>query len=294
MDREIAFDLLPELPQADFLHQLLPTLWQRQDVEALWLEGSLGRGAADLYSDIDLYVCVSTAAFDDWRELDVAALFGDVYAAHHYSAFAEDFIVYHVYLTAGVIYDLHIQPRSRQLPRSQRLILAYRDEAYRDELLAAAPQGEDANAAHFGPKPFEPETVRTLLMGFWINADKSRKVLYRGQDFTGHTGLHLFRQMVARLLFMEQTGEDCGDITRPTIHGLKAASAVLGSALGAELHAMMGMPARNRQEMWAAQQRLHEEVARVGPILSKQYSVEYPAALADVVMANWIAFRDEL
>jgi hypothetical protein len=132
------------------------------------------------------------------------------------------------------------------------------------------------------------------LVNFWINADKGRKVLYRRQDLTTYSGFHLFRQMLIRLLFIEQTGTDSGDLTRPTIHGLKAAAAVLGDALGADLYALMGPPARNRQEIWAVQAQLHDAFARVGRVLTERYGVAYPEALEAVVRANWVAFQQEL
>ena len=293
MAEQINLDLPSGLPQTALLHQLVPTLWQRPGVEALWLEGSLGRGNADLYSDVDLYIGVTDSTFDAWRTLDVAALFGEQYAAHHYSEFAEDFIVYHVYLAAGVIYDLHIQPQSRQLPTSQRLILACRDDAYRAQLVAAAPAVPETTNPIFDPQPLDPATIRPQLVGFWMNADKGRKVLYRGQDLTSYTGLHLFRQMLTRLLFIEQTGADCGDLTRPSIHGLKAAAAVLGESLGNELGELMGPPMRNRRELWAAQAQLQQEVARVGRVLAERYEVDYPAALEKIVVENWTRFGDE-
>lgn len=291
MSKALSFDMLPKLPQVSFLPQLAATLWERPDVEAIWLEGSLGRGNADLYSDVDLYIGVTPEAHDGWRNLDIAQLFGELYAAHDYSEFAVDFFVYHVYLTSGVIYDLHIQMRNRVLPTAQRMILACRDEGFQAELLAAAPTPTEEADTLFAPTPFDPAMLRPLLIGFWINADKGRKVLYRRQDLTTYTGFHLFRQMLIRLLFIEHTGMDCGDLTRPSIHGLKAAATVLGDALGDQLGLLMGPPARNRRELWAVQSQLHHEFARVGKALAERYEIDYPAALAEVVVANWAAFK---
>ncbi|MBX3013794.1 MAG: nucleotidyltransferase domain-containing protein [Caldilineaceae bacterium] len=287
----IQLDKLPLLPQAAFLHTLVPALWQRSDVLGLWLEGSLGRGNADLYSDIDLYIGVTPASLAAWRTLAVADLFGDAYAAHHFSPFAENFFVYHVYLTAGGIYDLHIQPRDRELPKSQRLLLACRDDAYRAELLAAVP--DTAGATPFGPQPVDPAALASQLVFFWINVDKSRKVIYRHQDFTIYTGIHLFRQLLARLLFIEQTGTDCGDLTRPSIHGLKAASDVLPKALGAELGQLMGAPTTTRLEMWEAQERVWAAVARAGRVVAAQFQINYPEALEQIVLENWRKFKQE-
>ncbi len=290
MSDSLDFSHLPALPQTQFLRQLAPDLWQRADVLALWLEGSMGRGNADLYSDVDLYVGVEPEQLEEWRTLDVAQLFGEHYAAHLFSNFAKDFFVFHVYLKAGGLYDLHIQPRNRELPKAQRMILGCREQAFRDELLAATP--DDATGVTVPTLPIDPEAIAKLLVFFWINVDKSRKVLYRNQDFTGYIGLHLFRQTVARLLFMEQTGSDCGDLSRTTIHGLKAAAAALNPNQSPKVGRLMGAPATNRQEMCRAQTVLHDEMARVGRVLASRYQVEYPAALEAIVQQNWHDFLE--
>lgn len=291
MSDPIHFAGLPALPQINFLYQLVPALWQRPDVLGIWLEGSLGRGNADLYSDVDLYVGVASAALDPWRTLAVAELFGDVYAAHHFSPFAEDFFVYHVYLTAGGIYDLHIQPRSRDLPKAHRLILACRDDEYRAALTAAVPATDDALL--FAPQSLDPGLLPSQFVQFWLNADKSRKILYRNQDFILYAGFYLFRQMLARFLFIEQTGADCGDLTRISIHGQKAAALVLGQALGEALGQLMGAPATTRLEVCQTQTRLYQEMARVGRVLAARFQVAYPEALEQTVIANWQRFQTE-
>lgn len=288
MNNPIDLTHIPQLPQAEFLHQLAPALWQRPEVQAIWLEGSMGRGNADLYSDVDLYVAVEAQALDEWRSLDIAALFAEQYAAHFVSNFAEDFFVYHVYLQAGGIYDLHIQPRNRQLPKAQRLILGCHDPAFRAELLAAAP--DEPSAQLFPAQPIDPEALSKLFVFFWINIDKGRKLLYRDQDFTIYPGLHLFRTTLARLLFMEETGSDCGDITRITIHGLKATAAVLNPNRSAKVGQLMGAAATNRAEMCQVQSELQAEMARVGRVLAERHGIDYPAALEEVVMKSWRDF----
>jgi hypothetical protein len=238
-------------------------------------------------------VGVADSTRDEWRTLAVAQLFADQYAAHLLSIFSEDFFVYHVYLTAGGIYDLHIQPQRRPLPKAKRLMLACRADEYRVALLAAAPSEEDASI--FAAQPLDPAIIPELIINLWINTDKGRKLLYRGQDLTIYTGFNLFRHWLIRLLFMEQTGMDCGDLTKPTIHGLKAAAAVLGPALAGDLGTVMGSPATNRQEMAQTQALIHQEVARVGRALAAKYQLDYPTALEQIVIQNWQRFvTDEL
>lgn len=293
MSDAIDFAGVPALPQTDFLHQLAPRLWQQPAVLAMWLEGSLARGNADRYSDVDLYVGVEPTALAQWHALDVPALFGEPYTAHLFSQFSDDFFVYHVYLTAGGIYDLHIQSRARELPRSHRLLLAGRDDDYVAALRAAVPAPATDNLQAFGPQPLDPTILPSLVNFFWINADKGRKIIYRNQEFTVHTGFHLLRHTIARLLFIEQTGTDCGDLTRPTIHGLKATALVLKAAWGDKLGQWMGAPATTLQELCQTQILLHDEAARVGRVLATRYPFAYPAALEEIVRANWRQFMAE-
>lgn len=293
MNGALHLDGIAHIAQAQFLYTLAPVLWQRPGVLALWLEGSLARGNADRYSDVDLYVGVEPASLEQWRALDVPSLFGDHYAAHLFSYFSDDFFVYHVYLTAGGIYDLHIQSRTRDLPRAHRLLLAWRDDAYEAALRAAAPEPSADNLQMFGPQPLDPAILPSLVNFFWINADKGRKVIYRNQEFTVHTGFHLLRHTIARMLFIEQTGTDCGDLTRPSIHGLKATALALKAAWGDELGQWMGAPARTLLELCQAQIRLHHEAARVGRVLAARYQFAYPEALEQIVMANWRQFMAE-
>lgn len=291
MDTTFKLESIPKLSQADYLHHLGPALWQRPQVLALWVEGSLARGNADRYSDVDLYVGVADDALEEWRTLDVAPLFGERYAAHLLSNFGTDFFVYHVYLTSGGIYDLHIQPQRRPLSQAQRLLLACRSPEYQTALLSAIPASEPE--ALLGPQSPDPTTIHQVLVSFWIAADKSRKVLYRQQEFTSYAGLNLFRHWLARLRFIEQTGTDCGDLTRPTIHGLKVAATALQPALATGLGLLMGGAATNRAEICQAQTLIQNEMVRVGRALAVRYQVDYPAALEQIVLQNWQNFMAE-
>jgi predicted nucleotidyltransferase len=53
--------------QAGFLDQLKSYLKADRRICAAWLEGSLGRGDADRYSDVDLHLLVDASAADQFR-----------------------------------------------------------------------------------------------------------------------------------------------------------------------------------------------------------------------------------
>ncbi|WP_430789166.1 nucleotidyltransferase domain-containing protein [Actinoplanes sp. G11-F43] len=64
MTRQTAADALPRLPsaRATWLSTATTVLSSRPFVTAVWLEGSLGGGVADAFSDIDLVVAVDESA----------------------------------------------------------------------------------------------------------------------------------------------------------------------------------------------------------------------------------------
>lgn len=285
MPEDLQLDLIPSLPQTHFLPDLTRSLWQRDGVIALWLAGSMGRGNADPYSDVDLYVGVTSDALNDWQDIDVTTLFGDAYAAHYYSHFDAELFVFHVFLKAGHLYDLHIQGQDRELPKHNRIILACRDEAYRTALISTEDQPFIAP-----PTPIDPEAAEREIIIFWVSLDKGRKLLYRNLDLVISSGLYLMRQMVLRLLYMDVTGEDCGNLIRLGIHPLKPVTHALQPVLGEELARLMGAPATTRSELYAANTQLGEVVGRVGRSLAEKYEFDYPEALEQAVLRNWEAF----
>lgn len=57
----------------DFLDVLLQALRDREDVEAIWVDGSVGRGSADIHSDVDLGIAVDDERVDHFLEVLPAA-----------------------------------------------------------------------------------------------------------------------------------------------------------------------------------------------------------------------------
>ena len=286
MSEHLRLDLIPNLPQTDFLSELAGSLWQRDSVIGLWLEGSMGRGTADPYSDVDLYAGVTSDSLDDWQSLDVSVLFGDAYAAHYYSYFDADLFVFHVFLKEGHIYDLHILGRDHSLPKRQRLILGCRDKAWRTDLTNIENQPFIAP-----PIPIDPAVVEREIIIFWVNLDKGRKLIYRDLELIIINGLYLMRQILLRLLYMDVTGEDCGNLIRLGIHPLKPVTQALQPVLGEELALLMGAPATTRAELYAANMQLGEAASRLGRSLAKKHGFDYPEALERAVIQNWETFR---
>jgi len=88
--------------------------WVEADprIEALWLQGSLATGQADLFSDIDAYIAVTDAAFDDvWaeREAVLRRLGGAVVWS---PATTPGLMAVHALMTGGARLDLFFEKAS--------------------------------------------------------------------------------------------------------------------------------------------------------------------------------------
>lgn len=103
-----ALDSLPALPQVEGLRRVASTLWEQDDVVALWLGGSFARGEADAYSDMDLRVAVRPEALDQWRGSDLRLIFGESLVGDTSFRLGKD-ILHQAALSNGDIYHLPIQ-----------------------------------------------------------------------------------------------------------------------------------------------------------------------------------------
>jgi hypothetical protein len=281
-------DVLPDLPQSDLLRQLATSLWQVKGVVALWLGGSLATGAADRYSDVDVYLAVDPEARRDWMEPDLDAFFQGECLARRFSQFGENLYVHHLLLAGGEVYDLHVQPADAQFFPETRLILGCRDPALRVRL-------EQGGEGHeFWPASVIPFVVEELIEIYWHEAHKHRKVLYRGLDLVLVNNLRLTQGWFLRLAYIQATGQDCGDLRRSTIHSLTPVSRAIQEApSGVEVVRVVGAPTRTRAELVAALDALHAQMARLGRELARTYEFEYPEQLEAVVLGSWEAFKTE-
>ena len=273
---------LPDLPQTPFLKEVVGKLWQRSEIVAVWLGGSLGSGKGDPYSDIDLRVAVTPENFAAWKNPNLTAVFKTAPLVHHVLQFREGAVLHHLLAPNGDIYDLYVQSTAASLTPEARLVLGCRDERWAEKLVTPpAEQVLDYPQAN-------PDELEKLIGFFWLNAHKNRKVLYRGLDTLAWEGLNRFRPVLMRLLYIRETGRDCGDSSRLTIHSMTPVSRTLDET---DLLETAGLPTRNRDEMFQATDRLNAGVAKVGRDLAERYGFDYPEALEALVLKSWADFK---
>ena len=270
-------DALPDLPQRPLLIEIAQDLWDDPTVAALWLGGSLARGAGDAHSDVDLRVAFAApAAVPEALPASAHRLAARVTYCLTFRI-AADAVLHHMLLDDGQVYDLWVQTATREPSRETRLVLGCRDEALASKLNG----GEDPRVQF---EPADPEEVRKVIGGFWMNLRKHRKVLARGLTLIAWEGEHRIRQDLLRLWHVEATGLDCGPLSAMTIHTLTPMVRSLEAAREGEALKALGRSSETTADFGKTLERLHTEGARVGRMLAERLGFDYPAAAEEAAM----------
>jgi hypothetical protein len=287
MPDELRFDLLPPLPQCATVREISTRLWHNDQVCALWLGGSLARGTADIYSDVDYRLAVTPRHLSGWQAPDVATLFVSARVVGQQSlTFDQHSLFYHLVLANGEIFDFLVQSTTREPTPELRLILGCRDEQFAHTLGNRSPEQPREQAA-------QATDIQELLTTFWITTHKHRKVLQRKLDLMAHSGLEIEQSLLLRLWYIEISGQDCGDLRRQSIYSLTGVIRILEQAAGDQARALIGAPLRQRQEIYRAIEDNRERVAHLGRRLAQTYGFPYPTALEATVRQSWQHFLDE-
>ena len=270
-------DALPDLPQRPLLIELARDFWDDPTVTALWLGGSLARGAGDAHSDVDLRVALAPpASASEALPASAHRLAARITYAFTWR-FDEDAVLHHLLLDDGQIYDLLVQTTRREPNREARLVLGCRDEAFAPKLAA----GEDPSVQF---KSADPDEISQVVGGFWMNLRKHRKVLARGLTLIAWEGEHRLRQDILRLWHVLATGLDCGPMSAMTIHSLTPMVRAVEAFHDGQTLNVLGRSSETEAEFRDALEQLREEGARVGRRLAERLDFDYPAAAEEAAM----------
>jgi predicted nucleotidyltransferase len=284
---ELELTQLPDLPQAATVRRLAPRVWQTPGVVAIWLGGSLASGTGDRYSDIDLRVAVAPDELATWEAPDLDALIGDQVLGRHFIRFGPDAFLHHLTLRGSDILDFLVQSDAHEPDDERTLVLGCRDAEIAARLAA---HDHEPPAPH---RPVDPEAVRELLVAFWINSHKHRKVLHRNLDLMFPAGAYANWSMLMRLWYISATGEDTEPLHFSGIHGFTMLVRAVEATEGPGVLADVGLPTRNRAEIYAAIEHQRRVAARVGRALAQRYEFAYPTDLEEMVLRAWDEFRAE-
>jgi hypothetical protein len=193
--------------------------------------------------------------------------------------------LHHLIAPNGDIVDLLVQSTEVTPGSEPVLVLGCRDEPFARRLASSsqAPSAESTDAT--------AESVRELVVNFWINSHKHRRVLHRKLDLMFPAAVYANWQMLMCMWYIAATGRAARPYHFSGIHGLTELVRAVEGEYGTEPLALCGMPARNRDEICAMIERHRDIAAPLGRRLAETYGFEYPAALEERVRQDWSAFR---
>jgi hypothetical protein len=274
---ELQLSNLPDLPQRESIVEAASHIWPDAGVVAIWVGGSLARGA------------VAPDQLASWKTPRFERIFTHTtVAGQAVMQFGDDTVLHHLVLSNGEIFDFFVQSATRLPTWEPLLILGCRSEEFERKL------ARQNSIPPVERQAVDGEVVQDLLVSFWINSYQHRKVLYRGLDLMASLGPHIEQSLLLRLWYIEVSGRDCGDVRRQTIHSLTEVVHTIERAMGQQALALLGAPMRDRQELCQAIERNRQAVSqRLGRRLAQQYGFEYPAALEVTALQGWEIFLDE-
>lgn len=284
MSDHLRLDQLPAgAAQVGVLMDVARRLWERQAVIALWVGGSLASGTFDAYSDVDLRVAVAERSFAAWKQIDLAPIFPIGIVGRAPIPFGEASVLNHLVLENGQVFDLFVTSAARDNPEHSIIILGCRDDAFATRLAGFAGQRPADHA------PAEPDAIRRVIVDFWINSHKHRKVLSRGLDLMVPGGIQYDHHCLMRMWYAQITGLDAGP-AQPSIHGLTKMTRAVGESMGERALALMGAPLGSGDLIIEHIEQLRDEASQAGRELAQRMRFEYPDALERTVRQGWDDF----
>lgn len=287
MRTSLSFEQLPDIPQMAYFKTVAARLWEREDVVAIWLGGSIGSGKADRYSDVDLRLAVTPDAIDQWQKPDWEDVFGRPNVNNWSRPADEDASLHHVLLDNAEMVDLWVQTPEKELHQEPRLVVGCRDASL------AARLAEPASEPRLDFDEVVPQKVLGAIEMYWSNHVKHEKVIHRDLTLMLRDGIYIFTGVLLRLKFILATGKDCGNVTIPpmTIHMATPILSALREAYGNGLLDGMLPSEASQANSVAAIETLDAAIADAGRALAERYAFDYPEELERVVLKSWAAFK---
>lgn len=275
-------DALPNLPQVSTLKRTAELLWQKKEVQAIWLGGSFASDKADGFSDIDLRIAMSSEDMEKWKQPNWNEVFGQASLGGSFMEFGSDSFLHHLVLEDGTIFDFFVQSLEHKNYEHAILVLACRNEMFGRSLSAFGRTiSEEA-------LELNPESARLSIASFWINSHKHRKAIGRGLSLMLFIGIHNEKMALLRLWRMLHEGRDMN--SRPSIHSLADIVETIQQEVGNKAFELIGKPLRTEEEALHCIDSIRDEVSDIGRHLAKKYNFSYPSELEQVVRKSWAEF----
>ena len=273
-------------PHAELIRAIAGNCIADDNVQAVWIGGSLAAGAGDAYSDVDFRIAVLPDQLSRWHSPDWTHYLPAQPCGQVLMRFGERALLHHLLLTDGTLLDFYVQDTTQENHEPKIVILACRNDEFRDKL-----EGFSQPAGAL-VRELDRAATRQLFVDYWITTHKQMKALHRRYDHASFTGLYLERMYLLRAWFMQATGKEID--SRMTLHMIGALHKGLWGKLTGDQHNILGLPTRTPEETVNAIDAIRAEMVRVGHALAEQHAFDYPQTLEDVVQRLWKERKDSL
>lgn len=274
---------LKQGPHATLIDDMASKCAADQEIQAIWVGGSLASGTGDAFSDIDFRIAVAPGQLERWQSPNWDQYLPISPAGGSLMQFGEQALLHHLVLRDGTILDFYVQDTQRQNFEPQIVILMCRDAMFQAQL-----EGFSRAAAPL-VHPIDGDVVRQFLIDYWITTHKEMKGLARRYDLSPFVGLYWEQLSLLRAWHMQLVGKDIKG--RATLHMLGKLHAGLEEKLSPQQRAILGRPSQTPEETAIAVEGIRAEMAQVGRWLADRHSFSYPQDIEAVVQQAWTANR---
>ncbi len=232
---------------------------------AVWLEGSLAKGTADRYSDIDIHLLVAEENQETFQhglefwlsDAQALVLFKDTFPGQMVTCITTTGLRLDVWLHAGDTIFLECS-KVRVLFATESCIQF--KETFRDE------EPKDVGS-----------TLKQHINEFWRILSILPTVLGREENIAGFMGTSFAVMSLTEVLIIGNGNQ--------RDRGVKNVNAFVPQVLREEIETALTMQRVNRENIAKAHLRLAAIMQRHGPDIAEQHEVLYPLALEKAVLS---------
>jgi hypothetical protein len=252
-------------------------------IEGLWLQGSLARGDADPFSDIDAYLATADCDFDSvWAGR--AAVLERLGGALAWSdAPAPGMTALHALMGGGVRLDLFFEKASASAQATRPAVRPLVDKT---GLVAGLPLGWQP------PTPAVGRAIQTIIRMTRQGATWPLRVLGRGQWPTlAKIELDLINSQIAQLMAVRR--DPANLYKNPNSLALLLSDEERRQLADLTVAALAALAAKDAAALKPVQLRIHDALVEAGRGACSALGVAYPIAEAneqavrDLIEANW-------
>lgn len=273
-------------PHATLIREIADKCINDENIEAIWVGGSLAAEHGDIFSDIDFRIAVKPGQVSSWIKPNWEQYLPLLPYGNTFMKFGEHALLHHLVLADGTILDFFVQDTEHQNFEPKIVVLACRDTKFGKKL------EEFSRPAAKLVNEIDGAELRQFFVDYWIVTHKELKALARQYDLSPFVGLYWERLALLRAYYIQATGKNIS--SHATLHMLAALHKGLEDKMTERQKDILGLPSRTPQETIIAVEAIRGEMARIGRHLSNHYAFSYPHELEDVVQSAWNKNREAI